>query len=266
MKYVCHISGGMGSAVCWLRALDRYGECDAVFANTNSEDPDLYRFLDDLERYTGRQIIRLNNDGQDIWACFRKHSAFTNGSGCLASWRLKQLALKKFQQENYPDAETTTILIGMGPDEDDRQVRVAKRVAPYHVDFPLCWEPKLWNCDIQDFLKRRGFRIPSLYDKGYPHNNCGGACIMAGISQWAGVLKDYPERFAHAEAEEQAMLKVIEERERVPWTILKDRRGGEHKTYSLKQLREDIEAGIRLPDDRWRSKSCSCMFSWGDDE
>jgi len=265
MKYVCHISGGAASAVCWIRALDRYGECEAVFANTNSEDPDLYRFLDDMEKYTGLPIVRLNNDGQDIWATFVKHSGFTNGKGCIASYRLKYLALKTYMDAVYKPDETT-VLIGMGPDEEDRQIRVAKRVAPYCIDFPLCWEPKLWKCDVEDFLKRRGLRLPDLYAKGYPHNNCGGACIMAGIAQWTGVLKDFPERFAHAESEEQKMLKVIEERERVPWTILKDRRGGTHKTYSLKQLREDVEAGRRLPDDKWRAKSCSCMFSWGDED
>ena len=260
MKYVCHIIGGAASAVCWIRALDRYGECQAVFANTNSEDPDLYRFLDDMEKHTGLPIVRLNN-GDDIWATFRKHSAFTNGSGCVASYRLKYMQLRGWMDANCEPAYTT-VLIGMGPDEEDRQIRVAKRVAPYNVDFPLCWEPKLWTCDVEDFLKRRGLKLPALYAKGYPHNNCGGACIMAGIAQWTGVLKDYPERFAHAEAEEQKMLQLIEERERVPWTILKDRRGGEHKTYSLKQLREDIEAGRRMPDDKWRAKSCSCMFTW----
>lgn len=263
MKYTCHVSGGAASAVCWLRALDRYGECAAVFADTMSEDPDLYRFLDDLETHTGRQIVRLST-GEDIWATFRKHAAFTTGSGCLASWRLKYLQLRDWMAANYDPADTT-ILIGMGPDEEDRQVRVRKRCEPFAVDFPVCWEPRLWSCDVQEFLKRRGLTLPALYDKGYPHNNCGGACIMAGIAQWCGVLKDYPERFAHAEDEEQRMLAVIEERGRNAWTILKDRRGGVHKTYSLKQLREDVEAGRRLPDDKWRAKSCSCMFAWGED-
>jgi hypothetical protein len=55
VKHIVNISGGMASAVCLFRVIDRFGRDDtqAVFADTNSEDADLYRFLADVERVPG---------------------------------------------------------------------------------------------------------------------------------------------------------------------------------------------------------------------
>jgi hypothetical protein len=98
-----------------------------------------------------------------------------------------------------------------------------------------------------------------MYADGYPHANCGGACILAGIKQWSGLLRDDPVLFAYHEQKEQEFLAELRKRGRTEITILKDRRGGEVRNLSLQQLREELEQGIRKPTDTWKVSTCSCM-------
>lgn len=259
MHYVVNVSGGAASAVCWIRAVERYGldSVSAVFADTNSEHPDTYRFLDDLERHVGQPLTRLDNGGTTIWDVWLRPTFFIANGGCTASWELKQKPLRKHFDDNWKPDEAV-ILIGMGPDEDDRMERLQRKADGYQFDFPLCWKPWLWRCDVHDVLRERGLKLPELYDKDYPHNNCHGACVHAGIAQRMALLKDYPDIYRRDEENEQKFLAILRERGRPEFTMLKDRRGGTVKNYSLRQLREDVEAGRRVPDDDWGSP-CSCM-------
>ena len=259
MQHVVNISGGAASAVCLFRVMERYGREDvrAVFADTRWEHPDCYRFIDDVERVSGVRIDRLS-DGRNIWDVFFSHPTFnTAGGGCIASWDLKRLPLLRYHESLSGDVTT---YIGFGPDEDDRMERLQRAMLDRKFDFPLTWKPVLFRCDALDDLKRRGIKPPTMYDDGYPHANCGGACILAGIKQWAGLLKDNPELYRISEENEQRFIELFRERGLKERTILRDRRGGVMSSYSLRQLREDIESGARLADDSWRETSCTCML------
>jgi len=262
MIHVVNVSGGAASAVCLFRVIERYGRENvrAVFADTRWEHPDCYRFIDEIERVSGVHVDRLS-DGRNIWDVFEQAETLTMGmGGCKASWELKRLPLLAYAEAIEGD---TTTHIGFGPDEDDRMARIKKAMPDRRFDFPLTWKPQLGRCDVMDDLKRRCIEPPSMYADGYPHANCGGACILAGIKQWAGLLKDNPELYRVSEENEQRFQEILIGRGRNEHTILKDRRGGVPKNYSLRQLREDVEAGRRLVDDSWRETSCSCMsFDW----
>lgn len=263
-KYIMNLSGGASSAIAWFRALDAYGP-DAVtahFADTNSEHPDTYRFLDDCQTHAGQPITRLHNNGETIWDVFRATGFWSgNNRGCIASYKLKKQALTR-AAETIASPETTTILLGLQWTEDDRIRRTTAALHPWKTDYPLTWSPRLQPCDVIDHLKKRGIDPPIMYDDylAYPHNNCHGCCILAGISQWAGVYKDFPHKFAEAEAHEQHVLAYQTDHGRPQITILRDRRGGDTKNYALTQLREDIQNGVRLPRSDWRTP-CTCMFT-----
>jgi len=259
MIHVVNVSGGAASAVCLFRVLERYGRENVrgVFADTRWEHQDCYRFLDDVERSSGVQIDRLS-DGRNIWDVFCNQPQLTIRNGaCLASWELKRLPLLAYTEAI--DGDVTTH-IGFGHDEDDRMKRIQKAMPDRRFDFPLCWQPMLARCDVLDDLKRRGLQVPTMYADGYPHANCGGACILAGIKQWAGLLKDNPELYRLSEENEERFQQILRDRGRDEHTILKDRRGGVVQNYSLRQLREDIESGRRVADDSWRETSCTCML------
>ena len=130
MKHLVNVSGGAASAVCLFRVIERYSRenVSASLADTNSEHPDLYRFVDDLERVSGVEIVRLKNDGLNIWDIFEREVMLTNpqSGGCLASWHLKKLPLKA-HAASIGTREEITIHIGFSPDEDDRVARLLKK-------------------------------------------------------------------------------------------------------------------------------------------
>lgn len=261
---VVHVSGGGQSAMCLSRCIGWYGKSRvrAVFANTNTEAPDLYDFLESLENHFGIEIDCLNNEGQDIWDVFDKHGVITvrkSGGACKASVELKQKPLHEYMKKHDP--AKTAIAIGMSWQEKDRQERCIKRpgLSDYQLIFPLNEKPFLSDCDVLDELRSMGLDLPSIYNKGYPHNNCGGGCVLAGIHQWHGLLKDYPERFAYHEERER----LWQEKNGYDFTVLRDRRGDRTKArpYTLEQFRIDIQNGRKVPGD-FRT-GCGCMTLFG---
>jgi hypothetical protein len=254
MKYLVNISGGSGSTVALGRVIERYGKdnVDAVFADTRSEHPSLYRLLDETEQAFGIQIKRLG-DGRDVWSVFNEHRVFKVGvGGCKAAVELKHKPLDAYRAKHYTP-ENCTVILGMDWMEPERMERAAARIAPYPVLFPLTWPKRMAKCEEIAELTRYGITIPDLYSRGHSHNNCAGACILAGQAQWAGLLQDDPERFEmYAKREEQWREKTGKD-----FSILNDRRGGgSRRSMTLFELKSRILAGEQFRE--WRS-TCNCM-------
>lgn len=246
------VSGGSGSAVAWHRCLTAFSaeRVVPVFADTETEDPDLYRFLNDCEKLFGQKLTRLNC-GKDIWDVFiesRMMRIMSAGGACKASVELKQKPL----DNHFAESDCDAVAVGLGPDEPERMLRIIKRLYPVPVLFPLCAIPELHYCDVGRCIESLGLKPAALYADGFIHNNCGGTCVLAGISQWAAVCKLYPDKFAYAEQREQEFT------EATGFTILRDRRGGITRKYPLSELRADVEAGRAFRND-WKS-NCSCML------
>jgi hypothetical protein len=113
------------------------------------------------------------------------------------------------------------------------------------------WRPVgPWEC------RKDGATIQ--YALGFPHNNCGGGCVKAGISHFVHLYHRLPATFTKWESEEQETIKDLKKRGVSSWhyTILKDRRGGETKPLSLQSLRIRIESGELFPTDEWGGCGC----------
>ena len=214
MKRIVNVSGGMASGECLFRVKEAFPgeEIFAGFADTLCESADTYRFLDDLERVSGIPIARLS-DGRNCWDVWISSLMFTTGlnNGCKASWELKKKPLEGWRT-SFAAPQDAVIYIGFGPDEHGRQLRI-RESKPWSYDFPLMWKPWLKRCDLADGLRKRGIEPPAIYADGYKHNNCSGACILAGIGQWTGLLHDNPTLFAEYEEKEQRFLAGLRERE-----------------------------------------------------
>ncbi len=279
MIYLVQCSGGSGSTVAGVRAMERFGRENVhwVFADTRAEHPSLYALLDEMERVLGIEIVRLS-DGRDVWDVWMQSKMFTNPhGGCKAAEALKMKPLDRYRDENFtPD--TCTIVVGMDATEPERMARLTKRLAPWPVIYPLTWSPMLGKCDEVAELERLGLSVPELYQRGHRHNNCAGACVLAGSSQWAGLLQDDPERFYRYAQREQEWRATTGK----DFSILRDRRylkAGEKdqmlasfgvewdsatqtarsfvtQNLTLMQLAERALGGERFRE--WRS-TCGCM-------
>lgn len=252
---VCvNVSGGSASAVSWKRCLDAFGSDRVVpvFADTNSEHDDLYRFLNDCEQAFGQKLNRLN-DGRNIWDVFDETGIMRiakAGNACKASIELKQKPLEVFRKQHELEAVAVGLEFIEGERIRDFIVRFRSRGCA--ALFPLACRPYLGECEIHEQLRLWGIQPAKVYAEGQPHNNCRKyGCILAGVAQWANDVTSNADGFNYAAERESAFT------ERTGFTVCRDQSGGTVTPYPLRRLAEDVRNGKQFRDD-WRSQ-CSCM-------
>jgi 3'-phosphoadenosine 5'-phosphosulfate sulfotransferase (PAPS reductase)/FAD synthetase len=209
---IATLSGGKASAFCADWALKNYPKEDVVlyFNDTKWEHPDLYRFLNDLEKYFEHKIV-FDSDGRTPEKLFYDQHALANNRMPFCSRILKAERLQKF----YRDGDT--LIFGIGPEEMHRaqrlvgvyQVIAAKTNKKAKILFPLIHE-NITKKDVDNFLKNSGIEEPILYKMGFLHNNCSGGCVRAGKRHWKLLFDKLPDVYferARVEREVRIFLK-----------------------------------------------------------
>lgn len=253
MLYIVNVSGGLTSFEALRRCLEKYGKDNtvAIFADTLIEDEDLYRFLDDQEALFGINIIRLA-DGRTPWQVMKDARAITMQQMAPCSKILKRQLIDRYITEQYAHTEYTSVF-GMDWTELHRVERLAQTLAPIPTWFPLTEEPWVDKCYIRErILEPLGIKPPRLYDMGFPHNNCGGACVKAGQAHWAHLWRTMPERYLLWEAHEQDIRQHLGKN----ISILKDRRGGRSRPLTLSAFRKRLEKGKDYNRQEWGGCGC----------
>jgi NOL1/NOP2/fmu family ribosome biogenesis protein len=236
-RHVVMMSGGTGSWAAARRVADRHGTADLIllFADTNSEDEDLYRFLREAHADVGGQLVTLDNDGKTIWDVFREHRYLGNTRIDPCSYYLKRLPMRRWLEANCDPADTVCHL-GIDWSESHRYEKARKYWEPWRIEAPMCEAPYLDKDQIGASLAERGIEVPLLNRQGFAHNNCGGGCVKAGQGQFKQLLELRPDTFAEWE---QGEAVVREQLGNV--AILRDRRGGKTKPLPLSVLRANVQ-------------------------
>jgi hypothetical protein len=126
--------------------------------------------------------------------------------------------------------------------------------APYTISSPLLEPPYMQKADLlKEWEEVHGIRPPRLYQQGFSHANCGGACVRGGQAQWAHLLTVNPKRYAEWEAEEQTTRVVLEK----DVAILTRTRKGVKSPITLKDFREEREAQITFDTADWGACGCT---------
>jgi len=254
VKYIVSVSGGAGSTLAAHKTAERVGidNVDLVFADTNSEDKSLYQLLLQMSKNL-KPIVWLNKN-LSIWDLFDKEGIIRTPKrgACKASLELKQKPIAQWVTDNF-DPKNAIIISGLDWTEETRIERFNLRWKPYKTWHPMR-QYKMALCDMKTELKRLGYPVQELYEKEYPHNNCGGGCVLAGLAQWAGLKKDFPERFKyHKEREKQFNIKHNNN-----FTVLRDQSGKTVKPISLEIFEKRLlKNSINLRDFR---TGCGCML------
>lgn len=207
----------------------------------------------------GGELVVLDNGGRTVWDVFNDENMIGNTRVSLCSRVLKSEPLRAWIDEHC-DPGDTTIYLGFDWTEEHRLERSRPHWEPWLIEAPLCSAPYLTKWQILDELRDAGLQVPKLYQQGFPHNNCGGACVKAGHASWKRLLQHDPERFAAEEAQEQA----FRERSGFDVSILRDRTGGETKPLTLRKFREGLTAVAEpsfFDGDDWGA--CACFDEGG---
>lgn len=237
-KHIVFYSGGAGSYATAKRVVDKHGKDNTIllFTDTKTEDPDLYRFINETALLLGCEMVWLE-DGRDIWEVFKDARFLGNSRIAPCTHILKQKTAKKWIKDNFTP-EDCVLYLGIDWTEEHRTKAPRKNWAPYQVEFPLCEEPFIVKQDILDELTIAGIATPYLYTLGFEHNNCGAICVKAGQGHWIKVLEKLPERYAEAERKEEEMRQFLD----ADVSILKRVRNKQQQRLTLRQLREEHEA------------------------
>ncbi len=262
MKHIVNYSGGVCSFRAACRVRDKYGVKDMVllFADTLIEDPDLYRFNEETSAHLGIPITRVCI-GLTPWQLFRKQGMIGNNKYPICSIYLKREPLDAWHEQNCWEMDTT-IYVGMDWTEKHRLDRMRLDKPHWKIEAPMIEEPIEDKCRMIAETEKLGIAIPRLYSLGFPHNNCGGRCVRAGISHFVHLLRVLPEQFMEWEREELACQQEMLARgiSSSWYAILRDRRGGTTKPMTLQSLRLRVEAGEEFPRDEWGGCGCGVQY------
>lgn len=239
-------SGGIGSWAAGMRVAEKVGTETLIHLFTDTkkkndshphrgEDQDLYRFLQEGVQVCGGRLEWVSK-GKHVWQTFEDSRYMANSRIDPCSRELKREMARVWIEKNYKPEEVT-LYIGIDWSEHHRTIKNKKFWAPYNVEFPMCEAPYLSKEDMCKWAESLGVERPRLYKLGFPHNNCGGFCVKAGLAQFRLLLKTMPERYAYHEFKQEELFSVLGKR--VPF-LKKDE--DTVTTYlSLKEYRELIE-------------------------
>lgn len=261
MKHVVMFSGGIGSWACAKRVAAQHGTANLIllFADTKMEDEDLYRFLPEAVANVGGELVTIA-DGRDPWQVFFHKRMMGNTRLDPCSELLKRNLCRAWLNEHCDSADTI-VYLGIDWTESHRFERAWPHWAPWTVAAPMCEEPWLFKEEIFAWLETEGIRRPRLYDLGMAHNNCGGFCVKAGQGHFAQLYRTMPERYLYHEAKEQEFREFVGK----DVAILRDRRGGQTRPLTLRELRERLETEPHQVD-LFDIGGCGCMSPPEDEE
>lgn len=254
---VC-FSGGIGSFAESLQVVQDFGQEHTIllFADTKMEDPDLYRFIGDCVTVLGCRVETIS-DGRTPWQVFEDVKFMGNNRIDPCSRILKRELLNRWIQDRYT-SEQCEIHVGIDYSECHRLPTIIERYKPYIYRSLLVEKGIILSSQQKKQLcKTYGIDVPLLYELGFPHNNCGGFCVKAGMGQFKLLFEKLPNRYKeHEEKQEEIMRRnpklkpfIRKVTNKVP------------RYMSLKEYREEfLEPNLVNDDDASDFGGCGCAL------
>jgi 3'-phosphoadenosine 5'-phosphosulfate sulfotransferase (PAPS reductase)/FAD synthetase len=190
-RHILSLSGGKDSTALaiHMRKTRPHIEMEYVFCDTAKELSETYEYLNRVEAYLGKKIIRLNaKAGFDHW-----HTVF---NGYLPSpqmrWCTKLLKLKPFE-EFVGDGHVVSY-VGIRADED--RVGYISHKPNIKAVFPFK-EDGIDYAGVMRILNESGIGLPPYLKWGRTHSGCF-FCFFQQPIEWVRLLETHPEQFEEA--------------------------------------------------------------------
>jgi 3'-phosphoadenosine 5'-phosphosulfate sulfotransferase (PAPS reductase)/FAD synthetase len=229
MRHILSLSGGKDSSALAIYMRGRVPEMEYVFCDTQKELLETYKYLDTLEAYLGRPIVRLCDDrGFDHW--LRVYGGYLPSSNMR--WCTKMLKIKPF--EKYVGEDPVTMYVGIRADEDTRKAYIPTKpnitaVYPFR-------DASIGQDGVRRILEESGVGYPTYYE-WRTRSGCY-FCFFQRRAEWVGLLERHPELFEKAKKYE----KIYEET-------------GERYTWNQKESLEELARPARVQEIKERHQS-----------
>ena len=260
-RHVLGLSGGKDSAALAVYIKDRYPDIhervEYFFSDTGAELQEVYDFLDKLEAYLGKEIIRLSSD-QDFEHWLKVHNEYLPSP--QQRWCTRTMKIAPF--EKFVGDDPVISYVGIRADENREGYLSSKETIK--AVFPFV-EDGIIKDDVFNMLMS-SVGIPEYY-KWRSRSGCY-FCFFQRQDEWLGLKRNHPKLFEKAKAFEER------ERKKYSWKDGKVDIAGHGYTWSsqgsldelvAKAEKREKEKGIIAKDSgpsRWQD----AMQQWDDDD
>ncbi len=248
IRHILSLSGGKDSTALAIYLRDRVPEMEHVFMDTGEELPETYEYIEKLEAYLGKPIVRLNPERP-----FRHWLLIYRGvlPDPRNRWCTRKLKIEPF--ERYVGDDLCYNYVGIRADESQRKGYISTKpnIIPR---YPFI-EDGITRQDVMRILEESGLGLPAYY-RWRSRSGCY-FCFFQQKIEWVGLWENHPDLFKKAAGYEKYDAESSErftwsERENL-WELVREER--------RKQIVEN--AAKRLPQNRQKQTLWSIF---GDDE
>lgn len=193
-RHILSLSGGKDSAALAIYMRDRVPDMEYIFSDTRKELPETYEYLERIEDYLGKRVVRLNAElGFDHW--------YDVYGGMIPSnhrrWCTKMLKLKPFEQHVGDDP----VLNYVGLRADENRSGYISHKANITPVYPF-QEDGLRLADIEHILRDSGVGMPPYTKWGRSRSGCF-FCFYQQKIEWVRLKETYPELYEKAKEYER---------------------------------------------------------------
>ena len=202
-RHVLGLSGGKDSAALAIYIKQRYPEIhekiEYFFTDTGAELPEVHEFLDKLEAYLGKEVVRLNSDKSfEEW--LEKHNNYLPSP--RQRWCTREMKIKPFEQ--FVGDDQVISYVGIRADED-REGYISQKDT-IKAAFPFI-DDGLVRDDVFQLLED-SVGIPEYY-KWRSRSGCY-FCFFQRQSEWLGLKRNHPQLYKKAKEFENIQRKKFD--------------------------------------------------------
>jgi 3'-phosphoadenosine 5'-phosphosulfate sulfotransferase (PAPS reductase)/FAD synthetase len=194
VRHLLGLSGGKDSAALAIYMRDKVSDMEYYFTDTGAELPETLEFIDLMEDYLGKDIMRLNG-GRQFDYYLKLHNNYLPSP--QQRWCTINLKLKPF--EEFVGDDEVISYVGIRSDEPQREGYIStkpniKAVFPFKED-------GLIKEDIIKLLEDSGLGLPKYYD-WRSRSGCH-FCFYQRKIEWIGLYENHPDLFEDAKKYEK---------------------------------------------------------------
>jgi hypothetical protein len=193
VRHLLGLSGGKDSSALAIYLRDKIPEMEYFFADTGAELPETLEFIDLLQDYLGKPILRLNA-GRSF-----EHYLKMNGNflpTAKSRWCTSELKIRPF--EEYVGNDEAITYVAIRADESHRQGYLSTK-PNISARYPFIEDGKNQE-DIREILGACGLGMPKYYE-WRSRSGCY-FCFFQRKVEWVNLSERYPHLFELAKSYE----------------------------------------------------------------
>lgn len=204
-RHIVGLSGGRDSAALAVFMRQKHPELpiEYFFTDTGKELPEVYEFLDKLEGFLGKRIVRLNPDRDfDFWLAEYGHFL----PSPKTRWCTRQLKLRPLERWLRPDLDagvTVNSYVAIRADEPSREGYQATH-PNMRVHLPLK-DAGVDRSGVLEILRDADVGEPTYY--AWRSRSGCTFCFFQQKIEWVRLMRQHPEAFDEAKAYEKTAQK-----------------------------------------------------------